>query len=93
VLGFPVRDRCLRRAEIAAFEVVATRNRWLWNARPLYSIVARTRTSADSNPQPRMRNVIVAERLRGEELMEQVRAEIAGAARLDHLPERREDGS
>ncbi len=90
VLGFPVRDQRVPPEEVAALHAVARRHRWLWNARPLYSIVARTRSGADPTARGRSRNVTVAESLGGEELMERVRTEIASAARLEHLLEQRD---
>lgn len=88
ILGFPVRERRVIQADVVALEAVATRYRWVWRAAPLYSIVARTRVG--SGRTTRHRNVTVAETLGGEELMERVRTEIASAARLEHLLERRD---
>jgi hypothetical protein len=85
ILGFPVREQRVPRTEVTALDAVARRYRWVWNARPLYSIVARTRSGAVPTKRARGRNVTVAESLGGEELMERVRTEIASAARLEHL--------
>ena len=77
LLGFPLRERRLGQADISALEAVATRRyRWLRDEVPLYDIVVKTKAVAGAS-------VTVAEGLRGEELMERVRAEIAAAARLD----------
>ena len=88
ILGFPVREQRIPHADVTALDAVARRYRWVWNARPLYSIVARTRSSTGPRARPHGRNVTVAESLGGEELMERVRTEIASAARLEHLLER-----
>lgn len=87
ILGVPVRKEGVWQADIAALDAVASaRDRWLGEGVPLYDLVVRTRTGAGAaapGAAPRRDgSVKVAESLRGEDLMERVRAEIAAAARL-----------
>jgi len=78
-LGFPLWERRVIQGDISALDPVAAgRYRWLRDAVPLYDLVVRAKTSAG-----RDWSITVAERLRGEDLMEQLRVEIAAAARLD----------
>ena len=91
ILGFPLLEQRISRADVAALDAVASmRYRWRRSDAPFFSIVARTGSAAGMAMPPRNRNVTVAESLGGEELTEQVRAEIAAAARLEHLLQRRD---
>jgi hypothetical protein len=98
IFGIALRERRIPRADVAALDAMAVmRYRWPRDDVPFYSLVVRTKSGAGLTMQDayrtgrlaqfRNRNVMVAESLRGEELMEQVRAEIVGAARLEHLPQ------
>ena len=88
ILGLPLRERHVAQAEISALEAVATRRyRWLRDEVPLYDLVVTTKRVevpiAAAGTRSRTASIKVAEALRGEELMEKVRTEIAAAARLD----------
>jgi hypothetical protein len=85
ILGVPVRKEGVGQTDIAALDAVASaRDGWLGEDVPFYDLVVRTRTGAAApGAAPRGDgSVKVAESLRGEDLMERVRAEIAAAARL-----------
>ena len=101
VLGIALQERRVQRGDIAALDAVVTlRYRWPRDDIPFYSLVARTRSGAGLTmpdayrtgrlAQFRNRNVTVAESLRGEELMQQIRGEIVRAARIEHLPQKRD---
>jgi hypothetical protein len=88
VLGLPLGERHVAQGEISALETVPTRRyRWLRDEVPLYDLVVKTKSpggeATASGAQSRSASITVAEALRGEELMERVRTEIAAAARLD----------
>ena len=96
VFGIALRERRVARDDITALDAVAAlRNRWPGVDTVYYSLVARTRSGAGLTmkeayrtgrlAQFRNRNITVAESLRGEALMEQVKAEIIQAGRLEHL--------
>jgi hypothetical protein len=76
IFGVPLPERRVATGEIAALDALTVvRHRRPREDASYYSLVARTRD----------RKVTVAESLRGETLMEQVRTEIAKAGRLEHL--------
>ena len=96
IFGVPLRERRVAPADVAALDAVAMlRYRWPRDDTPLYSLVVRTGSGAGLPMQEacragrlaqfRDRNVTVAESLRGEELVEQIKAEIVSAARLERL--------
>jgi hypothetical protein len=99
VLGIAQRARRVERADIAALDAVPVlRYRWPRDDVPFYSLVVRTKSGAGLTlrgayltgrlAQFHNRNVTVAESLRGDALMEQVRGEITRAARLPQLAAR-----
>ena len=80
VFGIPLRERCIASADIAALDTITVlRHRRPREEASYYTLVARTGG----------RKITVAETLRGEALMERVKAEIAKAGRLEHLLEMR----
>jgi hypothetical protein len=99
VFGIALRERRVPRADVAALDAVAVmRYRWPRDDVPFYSLVVRTKSGAGLSMQDayrtrrlaqfRNRNLTVAESLRGDELMEQVKAEIVRAARIERLTEK-----
>jgi hypothetical protein len=76
-----LREQRVLNADVTALDAVAPkRYRWPRQEVPYFSLVARTRGSARSS-------ITLAEGLRGEDLLEQVKAEVVRAGRLEHLRE------
>ena len=87
VLGFALQEQRLATRDIAALDAVTPmRYRWPRRQDPYLSLVARTAGGAGHN-----RRVTLAEGLRGEGLLEQVKAEIVKAGALERLLETRDD--
>jgi hypothetical protein len=102
VFGMALRERRVTHADIAALNAVAVlRHRKPRENVSYYSLVVRTGSGAGLTmpeahrtgrlAQFRNRKVTVAESLRGEALMEQVKTEIVKAGRLEHLLQKRDD--
>lgn len=101
VFGMMLRDQRVASANIAAIDAVAAVRYW-WPREEIgyYNLVAKTKSGARLTmkearrtgrlAQYRNRKVTVAEGLRGEALMEQMKAEIVHAGRLEHLAKREE---
>ncbi|HKA43408.1 MAG TPA: hypothetical protein VKF40_15620 [Burkholderiales bacterium] len=96
VFGFALSERRILGADVAALDVVAVlRYRWLRNDTPFYNLVVRSRNGAGLTmsqayrtrrlAQFRNRRVTVAESLRGEAMMEQVKREIVNAGCFERL--------
>jgi len=88
ILGIAVRERFIGHADIAALETVAARRyRWLRDDDALYDLVVRTRTRTDAaqaKAGAAGSGITVAESLRGEDVVERIRSEIAVATGLGH---------
>lgn len=100
VFGMALRERRVTRADIAALDAVAVlRHRKPREDVSYYSLVVKTRSGAGLTVAPRTgrparfrnRKVTVAESLRGEALMGQVKTEIVKAGRLEHLLQKRDE--
>jgi hypothetical protein len=98
VFGLALRERRVAIADVAALEAVTViRHRRPREGVSYYSLVIRTKSGAgltmrEAHRGGRLeqfltRKVVVAESLRGEAIMEQVRAEIVKAGRLERLVE------
>jgi hypothetical protein len=101
VLGMMLRGRRVASASIVAIEpVAAARYWWSQSEKPRFSLVATTRecglrlapdTRGVNEPAPhRDRKITIAENLRGETLMDEVRSAIVKSARLERLAQARE---
>lgn len=102
VFGMMLRDQRVASANIAAIDAVAVlRHRKPREDVSYYSLVVKPRSGAGLTMpeahrtgrivQFRNRKVTVAESLRGEALMEEVKAEIVRTARLEHLLQKRDE--
>jgi hypothetical protein len=100
VFGMALRERRVTRADIAALDAVAVlRHRKPREDVSYYSLVVKTRSGAGLTVARRTgrlarfrnRKVTVAESLRGEALMGQVKTEIVKAGRLEHLLQKRDE--
>jgi hypothetical protein len=79
IFGLPLRARRVANVDVTELEAITPRRfRWPRRDTPCFSLVAK---AGGGKP------VTVAEALRGEALLEQVRTEIVKAARLEHLAE------
>lgn len=102
IFGIALRERRMLTADITALDALTSmRYRWPREEISYYNLVAKTKSGAGLTlmeayrtgrlAQLRSRKVTVAESLRGEALMEQMKAEIIGAARLERLATRKEE--
>jgi hypothetical protein len=96
IFGVALRERRVLTADIAALDpLTALRYRWPREEISYYNLVAKTKSGAGLTLMEahrtgrlallRNRKITVAESLRGEALMEQIKAEIIRAARLERL--------
>ncbi len=80
VFGFGLSHREIKRAEIAAIEPeISAKYQSLFDPEPCYRLIARTHTSSPASPA---RRVVVAESLKGEPAMQQVKGVILAHAGL-----------
>jgi hypothetical protein len=95
VLGIAIKKRRVARAELLALEAVPSRRyRWLRDDDTYYDLVVKTKAgpppaTAGGDARTCCPAVTVAESLRGEKLMEAVKAEVAAAANLVQSAEER----
>jgi len=96
VLGIATARRSVAREDVTAIDAIAVqRHRLPREAAAYYSLIARTRSGAGLTlaaaltsgrlADYRNRRIVVAESLRDEALMEEIRREVLLAARLEHL--------